>query len=135
MFTTEERNLMFDAASRREIYDDAQGRVMSKAEVDDAIRSVCYDKLGLSEKSTDRDIKRAMKRPEARELFEVIEEILDPQIAYGWQDNEFFNQFVETRNMKDGDRNEFWVEDETVLTVEKVAGDHHDLNITGARVA
>lgn len=31
------RNLMFDLASGREIYDDEQGRVISKAEANDAV--------------------------------------------------------------------------------------------------
>jgi hypothetical protein len=34
------RNLMFDLASGREIYDDEQGRVISKAEANDAVRKV-----------------------------------------------------------------------------------------------
>lgn len=121
------RNLMFDLASNREIFDEEQGRVMTKAECNDAIRNVCFEKLGLDEKSTDRDIKRALKRDSANELFAIIEEIVDLQIAKNWRDNEFFNDFVEVKNMADGDANEFWTQEEMFLNVAKVAGDHHDL--------
>lgn len=128
MFLNEERNLMFDAASNREIFDDAQGRVLSKAEVNDKIKEICFEKLGLNEKSTERQIMRALNTPAGREFFNVIEDILDPQITYGWSDNEFFNSYVENRNIADGDRNDFYVEDEVLLNVSKVSGDHHDLN-------
>lgn len=121
------RNLMFDVASGREIYDEEQGRVMTKAECDDAIRRVCFEKLGLDEKSTERDIKRALKRDSAHELFQIIEEIVDVQVAKYWRDNEFFNDFVETKSLADGDANEFWTQEEIFLNVAKVAGDHHDL--------
>lgn len=127
MFDITERNLMFDFASGCEIYDDEQGRVMSKAEVNDTIRSICFNKLGLTKNATDREIKRALKTPEARQLFNVIEEILDVTVAHSWTDNEFFNEYVEVRNIKDGDRNEFWADQEVILDVEQVSGSHHDL--------
>ena len=129
MFDNGVRNLMFDVASGREVFDEEQGRVMSKAECNEAIKKVCFEVLGLNEKSTDKEIKRALKKDSAMELFEVIEEIVDVKIAYGLGESEFFNQFVETRNMADGDRNEFWVDDDIMLTVAKVSGDHHDLVI------
>lgn len=123
------RNLMFDVASGREIFDEEQNRVISKAEANDAIRKVCFEKLGLSEKATDKQIKRALKSDAAVELFEVVEEILDVEIAHGISENAFFNQFVETKNIADGDANEFWAEDDVLLTVSKVSGDHHDFSI------
>jgi hypothetical protein len=44
------------------------------------------------------------------------------------QENEFFNDFVEMKNIAQGDRNEFWVDKDVILTVAHVSGDHHDLN-------
>lgn len=129
MFESNIRNLMFDLASNREIFDAEQDRVITKAEANDAIRKVCYEKLGLNEKSTDKEIRRALKKDSAMDLFEVIEEIIDLKIAAGISENEFFNQFVETKNMKDGDANEFWIDNEVILNVAKVSGDHHDLLI------
>lgn len=123
------RNLMFDLASGREIYDDEQGRVISKAEANDAVRKVCFEQLGLDSKSTDKQIKRAMKSEKATALFEVIEEIIEQEIEYGFRDNEFFNDFVETRNLADGDRTDFWTDEDIILNVAKVAGDMHDYTI------
>lgn len=123
------KNLMFDLASGREIYDEEQGRVMSKAEANDAVRKVCFEQLGLSKESSDKQIRRALKSDNAIALFEVIEELVDTQIAYGLAEDNFFNQFVDTKNLNDGDRNEFWVEDDVILTVSKVSGGNHDLSI------
>ena len=121
------KNLMFDLALGREIYDEEQDRVISTAEASDAIRDLCFEKLGLSKDSTQRDIARALKRESALELFELIEEVIDRKVAQGWEENEFFNQFVDTKNVADGDMNEFYAKQDIILNVAKVAGDHHDL--------
>ena len=128
MLDTSVKNLMFDLGAGREIYDDEAGRPVSKAEANDVIRKACFDYLGLTKDSTDKQIKRALNSERGTQFFEVIEEIIDVQIAHGLSENEFFNQYVETKNMADGDRNEFWVDDEVLLTVGKMSGDHHDFN-------
>lgn len=133
--TTEIKNLMFDLSAGREIFDAEADRVISKAEANDALKTFCREELGLTEKSTHRDIKRALDTPAGKELFQVIEEVIDYRIATGWKDNEFFNQFVETKNLADGDQNEFWTDDDVILTVAKVAGDHHDLKLGRVRIA
>lgn len=122
------KNLMFDLASGREIYDDEQGRVISKAEANDAVRNVCFEQLGLDAKSTEKQIKRALKSEKAIELFEVMEEIIEQEIEYGFRENEFFNNFVEMRNLADGDRTDFWTDEDIILNVAKVSGDQHDFN-------
>lgn len=121
------KNLAFDLASGRAIYDG--DREISIEEANDTLRKVCYEKLGLSKKSTTREINRALKRDGARELFEMIEEILDQQVSVGWREVEFFNEFVEDKNLADGDEQEFYVENNALLTVEKVSGSHHDLTM------
>ena len=98
-------------------------------EANDVVRKACFEYLGLTKDSTDKQIKRALSSDRANQFFEVIEEIIDVQIAHGLSENEFFNQYVETKNMADGDRNEFWVDDEVLLTVGKTSGDHHDLSL------
>lgn len=129
MLDTSVKNLMFDLGAGREIYDAEAGRPVSKAEANDVIRKACFDYLGLTKDSTDKQIKRALNSERGTQFFEVIEEIIDVQIAHGLSENEFFNQYVETKNMADGDRNEFWADDEVLLTVGKTSGDHHDLSI------
>ena len=128
MLDTSVKNVMFDLGTNREIYDAEAGRVISKAEANDVVRKACFEYLGLTKDSTDKQIKRALSSDRANQFFEVIEEIIDVQIAHGLSENEFFNTYVETKNMADGDRNEFWVDDEVLLTVGKVSGDHHDFN-------
>lgn len=128
---TEIKNLMFDLANGREIFDAEADRVISKEEANETLRKFCIEELGLNEKSTHRDIKRALDTPAGKELFQVIEEIIDYRIETGWRENEFFNQFVEMKNIADGDRNEFWTDDnkDIILTVSKISGDHHSLTV------
>lgn len=123
------KNLMFDLSAGREIYDTDTNRVVSKAEASDTIRTACFEFLGITKDSTDKQIKRALKSERGTQFFEVIEEVIDTQIAHGLTENEFFNEYVDSKNMKDGDRNEFWTDDEVILTVSKISGDAHDLSI------
>lgn len=61
------------------------------------------------------------------DVFEVIEETLDDLLVSGWGENPFFREFVEEKFMNLGDTNEFWVNDDVILTVSEVSGNHHDL--------
>ena len=128
MLDTSVKNLMFDLGAGREIYDAEANRVVSRAEASDTIRKACFDFLGLTKDSTNKQIKRALNSERGTQFFEVIEEIIDTQIAHGLSENEFFNNYVESKNMKDGDVNEFWADDEVLLTVSKVSGDSHDFD-------
>ena len=121
------KNLLFDAANGIEIFDTENDRVMTKAEVDAKIKELCFQYTGLNEKSTDKQIKRALKSEGARDFFAVIEEIIEVKVTEGLQGIDIFNKYVEEINLADGDVNEFWVEKETYLEVEKVSGSHHDL--------
>lgn len=121
------KNLMFDLALGRDIYD--EDKRIGKAEANDALRTACFEMLGLSAQSTEKQIKRALKSERATEFFEVIEEIIEQEVEYGFKDNEFFNNFVETRNLADGDRTDFWTDEDIILNVAKVSGDIHDYTI------
>jgi hypothetical protein len=130
MFKESVRNLMFDLGTGREIYDAEENRVISKAEASEVIRNACFEYLGLDKNASPKAIKRALDphTEKCKQFFEIIEEIIDTQIVYGLSENEFFNEFVDTKNMKDGDANEFWVDEDVLLTVSKVSGDHHDFH-------
>lgn len=132
--TNEIKNLMFDLSAGRKIYDAESDREISLMDANETLRNFCVNELGLSNKATEREIQRALKTQKGIELFQVIEEILDEKIATGWKDDEFFDKFVEIKNLADGDKNEFWLQKDIILTVEHVSGDHHDLNCR-ARVA
>ena len=121
------KNLMFDRTHKVEIFDTENNRKVSDREADDVIREYLFSELSLNEKSSDKEIRRALSSETGRQFFAIIEEIIDEIIITGWKDNEFFNDFVEVRNMSDGDANEFWTDKDIILNVAKVAGDHHDL--------
>lgn len=60
------------------------------------------------------------------DLYEILEVTLDQTIPEGFNDNEFFERFVETIRVDLGDINEFYSEDNSLLTVSKFAGNHWD---------
>lgn len=122
------QNTATDLLFGAEMYSETAQRTISKKEAEEKVRSVVFQILGITENSTKKDRKRAMKL-HGVELYEVIEEIVDVYLASGFNENEFFNQFVEMRNVKEGDSQEFWTDDKTVLAVAKVSGDHHDISI------
>ena len=123
------RKFLYDYTHGREVYDE-EGNKVTNAMANNKINRVCFDILGLDPevKYTKRDIHRAMKN-HGKELFEVLEEVIDFKVSTGFKENEFFNAFVEMKNISEGDRNEFWSEKDVILTVAKVSGDHHDLTM------
>lgn len=112
--------LMLDA-SRNTLVDCTQ------REASDAIRTKFNQILGIDKNSTSKERRQAW-RAHKIEIFEIIEDILEDKLVSGWtQDNAFFEQFVDARNLASGDTNEFYVEDASLLTVSKFAGNHHSL--------
>ena len=122
------RKFLYDYTHGREVFDE-DGNKVTNAMANDKINRVCFDILGLDpeQKYTKRDIHRAMKK-HGMELFEIIEEVIDFKVATGFKDNEFFNAFVDMKNLAEGDKNEFWTEKDVILSVAQVSGDHHDFN-------
>lgn len=120
------QTMLYDYTHGRDVYDE-NGEKVSKQNVNAKINKVCFDILGIDPESkpSKRDIHRAMKA-HGFELMSVLEEAFDFKVETGFKENEFFNAFVDNRNLKQGDRNEFWAERDIVLTVAKVSGDHHD---------
>lgn len=124
------KKFLYDYTHGREVYDE-DGNKVTNSMANDKINRVCFDILGLDpeQKYSKRDVHRAMKK-HGMELFEVIEDVVDFKVTTGFKDNEFFNTFVEMKNLAEGDRNEFWTPGkEVILTVAKVSGDHHDLTM------
>lgn len=119
----EVKNLMFDLALGNEIFDG--DRVVPKAEAEEKLRSVCQKIFGVNADSSKRELKRAY-REHGREFFDIIEEVVDVVISNGFKDNEFFNQFVDYRNLALGDAYEFYSEDDVILSIAEVGTSHHD---------
>ena len=109
--------------------DTARGvQEVSKREAEDAIRNMMFSVLELNPEDLENKklFKRAMKNNKNK-LFEVIEDVVEDMLTQGWSQDPFFMQFVETKNLADGDRNEFWTEEEITLAVAEVSGDHHEI--------
>ena len=83
--------------------------------------------IGCNEHSTKAEIRKAIKRNQ-QVLFDLIEEVVPNLLQTGWQENPFFNEFVETKHIDIGDKNVFYTEDETLLTGSKVSGNHWDID-------
>ena len=122
-------NLMFDLTVGRKIYNE-DGEELTKKEANDKMREIIFSVLDLdpASKPTKRERKRAMKN-HGNEFFEIIEELVDYKIAEGFRENDFFNDFVEYRNIALGDSIEFYTEDKTILAVSRVSGSHHDFSL------
>lgn len=110
-----------------EIYDE-NGKKIHKEDAENAVRKFVFAIMGLNEKSTKRQRDRAMKR-HGMELFEVMEEEIDIKVETGFKESEFFNNYVEQRNLARGDSQEFWTDDKVILSVTKISGDHHDFTL------
>jgi hypothetical protein len=105
--------------------DAARGNVgtnFTVATASDAIRAQFVEMIG-SDKIDYRTYRKF--KPE---IFEILEVVLDDLInTNGVTQTEFFNQFVEYRNINLGDENLFYVEDRSVLTISEIADGHLNL--------
>lgn len=138
-------NLMNFDAKVREVFenDEQQLRAFNKLMLDTAngnfeegitakeanekLVSMFMKVIGVNENSTKAEIRKAIKRNQ-QVLFDLIEEVVPNLLQTGWQENPFFNEFVEISNIDIGDKNMFYTEDETILTVSKVSGNHWDID-------
>lgn len=115
------------AAFSQLMIDRANGtQAVSADEADAKIREIFNGVLGIDKNSKPAEVRRAIRRNQAL-LFDIIEETLETMLMTGWQGSEFFNQYVDVRNLALGDRNAFMVEDDSLFTVVKIAGNHHDI--------
>ena len=99
---------------------------ISAREANDKIVEIFRNVIGCNDKSTKAEIRRGIRRNQAQ-LFDLIEVIIDDALVSGWQDNPFFKELVDVRNLALGDKNEFYTPDNSVLSVMKVSGNHHDI--------
>lgn len=100
----------------------------SVEEANTVIRNKIKEVAGLPEQPTDIQIKKAFKKTAVREaLFEILEETLDNTLITGWSNDPFFNKYVDFKTMILGQKNSYYIKDECIVTVAKVAPGHHNL--------
>ena len=113
------QRLLVDAA-RKEVkeysYKDANAKIVEKFK----------EALGIHEGDRPQQIRRAI-RANQNVVFTIIEEVVEEMIITGWMQNPFFMDYVETKNLAIGDTNDFYVEDDSILSVSKVSGNHHNM--------
>ena len=127
VFENDEQQLF---AFNKLMLDTANGNLedgITVKEANEKIVSMFKKVIGVNENSTKADIRKAIRRNQ-QVLFDLIEEVVPNLLHTGWADNAFFNEFVEVRNMDIGDQAMFYTEDETILTVSKVSGNHWDID-------
>lgn len=101
---------------------------ITKADADKLITEKFEAIIGGSVDSmSKKEYKRAI-RDHRNELFDILIDYIDEALTTGWTENEFYKEWVEIRNLQDGDQNEFVVEDNSVLSVAKLAGNHWDID-------
>ena len=88
-----------------------------------------FDKImGINFKSATNMKRRQAWRGHNKEIASLIEDVIADKMNSGWNSaNARFMEYVDERNIAEGDANEFFVEDNSLLTVSKFAGNHHDV--------
>ena len=99
---------------------------VSKEEANAKIVEVFQGVLGINKNSKPSDVRRAIRRNQAL-VFDIIEETIQNLLITGWGNDPFFQKYVDQRNLALGDKNEFYSEDDSILSVMKVSGNHHDI--------
>ena len=89
----------------------------SNAQADKLLHEALVEMCGGS---TKLDLKKCI-RGQYVEAFAFIEEVLAQTVYTGLEENDFYNEFVDRRNLALGDEAHFVVENEVVFTVDDVA--------------
>ena len=82
--------------------------------------------LGISEDAKAPQIRRAIRANQSL-VFTIIEETVEEMLITGWSKNPFFMEYAEIKNLALGDTNEFYVGDDSILSVSKISGNHHNM--------
>lgn len=127
------KRLTYDLNHGNDIYEydeDGNQKKISKHEANKAVRKIIMEVCGL----TDADVKSNKKRERAlslhaNEIFEIIEDDVDFKVNTAFHESEWFNDFVDMRNVTLGDEEVYWTHEKVMLAVAEVSGDHHSLTL------
>ncbi|MBQ0090700.1 MAG: hypothetical protein KBT27_15345 [Prevotellaceae bacterium] len=113
--------LMMDVAAGNEL----EGGISAK-QANEKIVAKFREAIGCDAQSSAKEVRKAIRRNQAV-LFDLIEETIQNLLVTGWQKDPFFMQYVDVRNLALGDKNEFYVEDDSMLSVMEISGNHHSI--------
>lgn len=100
----------------------------SKDETQSILRNQIDNILGIDFKNARPMQRRQAWRENGKYVWSVIENVLLDRMTGGFDEsNSKFMAYVEEANIADGDVNEFYVNDSSLLVVSKFAGNHHDI--------
>lgn len=116
----EVKNLMFD------LYKNELEDGVSKKDAEKKLREMSLKIFGITKDASVRERNRAY-RDNARHFFDVIEEVTDWTVTTGLKENEWFNELVNYKNLKEGEKNLFKNEhEEVILSIARMGKRHHD---------
>lgn len=114
-------SLMMDASNN--VYEK-----YSKEDTQTILRNQFDKVLGINFKTASKMERRQAWRDHNKEIATLIEDVIVDKMNSGFNtSNARFMEYVEEINIADGNENQFFVEDNSLLTVSKFAGDHHDI--------
>lgn len=87
---------------------------------DQAVREAFYEILG-EDKLTWQNY-----RNHKNEIFTVMENVLSTNLPLAWENSPFYDQFVEVKNAALGDKNDFVVENNSILVASSFSGNTWD---------
>ena len=101
-------------------------QAVSKEEANQKIVEVFQGVLGIDKYSKPSDVRKALRRNQTL-VYDIIEETVQDLLVTGWGNDPFFQKYVDQRNLALGDKNEFYAEDDSILSIMKISGNHHDI--------
>lgn len=105
----------------------------SKEDTQTILRNQFDKVLGINFKTASRMERRQAWRDHNKEIATLIEDVIVDKMNSGFNtSNARFMEYVEEVNIADGNENQFFVEDNSLLTVSRFAGDHHDVRKTAS---
>lgn len=124
-FKNDEKNYMAFKQLVVDLYKDNLNGV-SKYDAEQKIQEIFRNAIGVSEKASKKEVRKAIRRNQVQ-VYELMEDLIEEILVTGWEQNPFYREFVDVKNIALGDANEFYVEDNSILSVMKVSGNHHDI--------
>lgn len=118
--------LMTDVALGRDIYDPASGKSITKAEANDKIYKFSCEIFGVDKNTKGKELRRALE-DYGKEFFRIIEDTIDVAISTGYGNEPWFEALVDSINIQEDDRQDFYIDKDTLLALSKVGNSHHDL--------
>ena len=113
-------SIMLDASN--EIYEQ-----YDKKETNEVIRNLFNKISGFDFKTATPMQRRQDWRLHRNAYYTIIEDVVVDKLNSGWDEDPFFMQFVEQKNLALGDRNEFYVDENSLMQVSRFSGNHHDI--------